>query len=326
MLLQKQSKVFAALLLSLIVFSMWDLMVGQVHVSWLQLLHWKTLNHSQSLALFELRLPRLLVAGFSGALFAASGTILQTVMRNPLAAPDIVGVTAGASIIAVAALLFFPNLSNMGIAWLACFGALAGFSLTFLFARVNGDVAPTRLALTGVAIGTTLLAGEHFLLLILPVDIGSSLNFIAGSVYGANWQRALAITPWALIFLGVTLFLGRALDLLALQDDTSIGIGFNVKHMRMLLLLLAVILAGLGVTGAGILGFVGLIAPQIARLIVGAKHQVILPAAMVVGALLVILADTLGRVIVPPAELPAGIITTIIGAPYFIYLLIRFSK
>jgi len=319
----KHNKVFWLLPLILLGLIAWDVMTGQVSLNWQQLLGQAPISKLQLIALHDIRIPRMLMAGLCGALFAASGTILQSVMRNPLAAPDIVGVTAGAAIMAVAALIIYPSLSTMGVAWLASFGAFLGFALTYLLARVHGHVSPTRLAITGVAIGASLLAGEHFLLLIAPNDIGPSLSFIAGTVYGVNWERVLALLPFALPLLLMTLFLGKTLDVLTLHDEVAIGIGVNVKRRRMVSLLFAVLLAGLGVAGAGILGFVGLIAPQVARLLVGAKHQVRLPIAMLVGACLVIAADTIGRSLMPPMELPAGIVTTLIGTPYFLGLLIR---
>jgi iron complex transport system permease protein len=314
---------FVGLAMLFIVMTVWNLTTGEVSLLnslWTMPHH---LDAYQKIALYDFRMPRWAMAGLCGALFAASGTILQTVMRNALAAPDIVGVTAGAAIMAVLGLIVFPSLSNIEVAWLSSAGAFGGFALTYFLARIHGQVSPTRLALTGVAIGASLLAGEHFLLLIAPIDIGPSLSFIAGTVYGVDWSRVKALWPWALLLLSLALCLGRSLDLLALPDETAIGIGFPVKRMRGLSLLVAVLLAGLGVAGAGILGFVGLLAPQIARVLVGAKHQVRLPMAMLVGAVLVIAADTLGRVIAPPMELPAGIVTTIIGVPYFLWLLIR---
>lgn len=319
----RQQPVYWLLPIVLCLVAAWDLLTGEVSISWQQLLGQIPMDHIQHLAIYDIRMPRMLMAGICGALFAASGVILQTVMRNPLAAPDIVGVTAGAALMSVASLLIFPTITTMGIAWLASLGALLGFALTYFLARVHGHVSPTRLALTGVAIGASLLAAEHFLLLIAPMDIGPSLSFIAGTVYGMNWLRVDALLPIAILVLVMTLFLGKSLDLLVLHDETAVGIGVNVKRRRLVALFFAVLLAGIGVAGAGILGFVGLIAPQMTRLLVGHRHAIRLPIAMLIGACLVIAADTLGRAIAPPIEIPAGIVTTLIGTPYFLWLLIK---
>ena len=282
-----------------------------------------SLNGFQRTALLDIRLPRLCMAALGGALLGASGLMLQTLMRNPLAAPDVVGVTAGAAVMAAATLIVAPQISNESLAVLASVGALLGFLLAYVLARQGGDVSPTRLALTGVAVGATLLAVEHFLLLMAPADITPSLSFIAGTVYGVDWHRVKALWPVAVCLLGVALFFSSSLDVLALEEDTVKSLGFPLKSRRAFLLLLAATLTGWGVAGAGILGFVGLIAPQIAKRKVGVSHFQRLLMTMMWGAILVVVADFLGRIIAPPLEIPVGIVTTLIGTPYFLWLLIR---
>lgn len=274
----------------------------------------------------ELRAPRIVVALLTGAMFAASGAMMQGVIRNPLASPDIIGVGAGAGLAATLFLLAWPDAPAGGLPWAALLGAWAGFGLVLLLSRewrgqnLNA-LHPVRLALVGVAVAAALGAVQQLVLVRAPDSLGSALSFLTGTVYGADSLRALRVLPWALILLPVSLLLTRTLDVLNLGEDLATSLGTRVNAARLLCLAVAVALAGAAVTGAGILGFVGLLAPHVARLLVGAKHARLLPISMLLGALLVLAADTLGRALLPPLEVPAGIFTTLVGAPYFLYLL-----
>ncbi len=154
-----------------------------------------------------------------------------------------------------------------------------------------------------------------------PDGLGAALSFLTGTVYGADSARVARLLPWAALLLPAALLLSRTLDVLSLGDDLATSLGTRVGAARLLCLSVGVALAGAAVTGAGILGFVGLLAPHLARLLVGGKHIRLLPIAMLLGAALVLAADTLGRSLLPPLEIPAGIFTTLVGAPYFLYLL-----
>ncbi|WP_022802987.1 FecCD family ABC transporter permease [Deinococcus ficus] len=274
----------------------------------------------------ELRAPRILTAVLTGAMFAASGAMLQGVIRNPLASPDIIGVGAGAGLAATAFLLAWPDAPPGGLPWAALAGAWGGFGLVLLLShewqgRRRGALHPVRLALVGVAVAAALGAAQQLILVRAPDGLGSALSFLTGSVYGADAARVTRVLPWALILLPAGLLLSRTLDVLNLGEDLATSLGTRVGAARLLALSVAVALAGAAVTGAGILGFVGLLAPHLARLLVGGKHGRLLPVAMLLGALLVLAADTLGRALLPPLEVPAGIFTTLVGAPYFLYLL-----
>ena len=274
----------------------------------------------------ELRLPRVGVSLLCGAMFAASGTMLQGVIRNPLASPDIIGVGAGAGLAATVFLLAWPAAPPGGLPWAALAGAWGGFGLVLLLAqewRGAGGLHPVRLALVGVAVAAALGAAQQLVLVRAPDGLGSALTFLTGTVYGADAARLLSVLPWALVLLPAALLLSRTLDVLNLGEDLATGLGTRVSPARLLSLGVGVALAGAAVTGAGILGFVGLLAPHLARLLVGAKHGRMLPVSMLLGALLVLAADTLGRALLPPLEVPAGIFTTLVGAPYFLYLLRR---
>jgi len=277
----------------------------------------------------ELRAPRVAVALLCGAMFAASGTMMQGVIRNPLASPDIIGVGAGAGLAVTVFLLAWPGAPPGGLPWAALGGAWAGFGLVLLLAREwrgsggSEGLHPVRLALVGVAVAAALGAAQQLVLVRAPDGLGTALTFLTGTVYGADAVRVARVLPWGLLLLPAALLLVRTLDLLNLGEDLATSLGTRVGPARLLCLGVAVALAGAAVTGAGILGFVGLLAPHLSRRLVGARHVRLLPVSMLVGALLVLAADTLGRALLPPVEVPAGIFTTLVGAPYFLYLLRR---
>lgn len=279
----------------------------------------------------ELRAPRIGVALLCGAMFAASGAMMQGVIRNPLASPDLIGVGAGAGLAATLFLLAWPGAPPGGLPWAALAGAWVGFGLVLLLAREwrglksgRGDsLHPVRLALVGVAVAAALGAAQQLVLVRAPDGLGAALTFLTGTVYGADSLRLTRVLPWALVLLPAGLLLARTLDVLNLGEDLAVSLGTRVNAMRLLCLAVAVALAGAAVTGAGILGFVGLLAPHLARLLVGGRHGRLLPVSVLLGALLVLAADTLGRALLPPLEVPAGIFTTLVGAPYFLYLLRR---
>ncbi|MFD2609209.1 FecCD family ABC transporter permease [Deinococcus taklimakanensis] len=274
----------------------------------------------------ELRAPRILTALLTGAMFAASGAMMQGVIRNPLASPDIIGVGAGAGLAATLFLLAWPDAPAGGLPWAAFCGAWVGFGLVLLLSREwrglnRNRLHPVRLALVGVAVAAALGAWQQLILVRAPDGLGAALSFLTGTVYGADVGRVMRLLPWALVLLPASLLLSRTLDVLNLGEDLATSLGTRVNAARLLCLTVAVALAGAAVTGAGVLGFVGLLAPHLARLLVGGRHARLLPVAMLLGALLVLAADTLGRVLLPPLEVPAGIFTTLVGAPYFLYLL-----
>nr|WP_051935608.1 iron ABC transporter permease [Deinococcus sp. YIM 77859] len=271
--------------------------------------------------LIELRLPRVGVAALSGAMFAASGAVMQGVVRNPLASPDLIGVGAGAGLAATVLLLLAPASPPWALPWGAFAGAWAGFALVVGLARTGGGLSPVRLALIGVAVGAALNAAQQLVIVRAPDGVASALAFLAGTIYGADAARFARLLPWAAVLLPASLLLTRRLDVLAFGESVAASLGTRVDLARGVALTVAVGLAAAAVTGSGILGFVGLLAPHLARLLVGGLHGRLLPVAMLLGALLVLLADTLGRTLLPPLEVPAGILTTLVGAPYFLWLL-----
>lgn len=233
--------------------------------------------------LYELRLPRILVGAVCGALFAASGAILQGVVRNPLASPDLVGVAAGAGLAAVFTLILLPWALPVG----AFGGALLAFGLVYTLARKAGEVLPIRLALIGVAVEASLDGLRRLILVRADDSIAQALVFLSGTVYRADWERLWRVLPFAAGLIPVVLLLHRRLDVLSFGDETAKSLGMRLEPARLVALALGTALAAVAVMGVGILGFVGLIAPHAARLLVGPGFRLLLPTAMLLGALLV---------------------------------------
>ncbi|MGR3889109.1 iron chelate uptake ABC transporter family permease subunit [Pseudomonas sp. 1152_12] len=269
------------------------------------------------------RLPRSLIAILSGCAFGLAGAIVQGVIRNPLASPEILGVTQGAGLALTVAIISWPH---MTIAWLPLVACLGGAGGALLLALYNTGVSfsGVRFALSGVAIAVTLSSVTEFLILSHPLDINTALLALTGSLWSRNWHHVALVLPFLpLIALG--LCLAKPLNLIALGDEAAHSLGTALTRTRWLAMACAVVLTSLGVGVIGPIGFIGLVAPHMARRLVGGHHQYLLPAAMLIGALLLVLADTLGRTLIAPSEIPAGVLTAVIGAPYFLWLLARFK-
>jgi iron complex transport system permease protein len=283
----------------------------------------ETTNADYAFIIRTLRLPRTLVAFCVGVGFAIAGTLTQGITRNPLAAPDIIGVNAGASLAAVTLLVVFPTVSITLLPIAAFLGALTVAILIYLLAWQGGS-STIRLILVGI--GFNLIASALTNLMITFGNINNvaqALVWLTGSVYGRSWEQLFILLPWLVIFGLVALVMTRELNALSLGDEVARGLGNAVEWQRGILLLTSVALAAASVATAGSIGFVGLMAPHISRQLVGGTHEGQLPVAAMVGGMLVVIADLVGRMLLAPTELPCGLITATIGAPFFVYLLIR---
>lgn len=268
------------------------------------------------------RLPRLLIALLTGINMAVAGAILQSITRNPLAAPDIIGVSAGGGFGAVVVLLAFPAWSALGLPLAAFTGALIAAVLVYLLAYQKGGIRPTRLALTGVSVSLGFHALITFLIVKYALNSSQALVWLKGSLYARSWQHVEMLWPWTIAGLLVAILSHRQINALQLDEETVTGLGLRIQLVRLLLLIAAVGLSASSVAVSGTIGFVGLVIPPLSRWLVGPDSRYYLPISAMLGALLVMLADLAGRIVHPPLEIPAGIFTALIGAPYFVYLLL----
>lgn len=306
---------FAALLLTLAL----SMGMGAVKLSPLKAVQGDPLTLK---ILLDFRLPRTLVGALVGAHLAAAGTIMQAVTRNPLADPHLTGVSAGAGLAAITVFLVIPQFPMPLLPLAALVGGILAGAAVYAMAY-RGGVSPGRLALAGVAAAAVLGACTSAVLLRHALTANAAMVWLAGGLWGRNWDHLLALLPWSMPALAAAWLMGPRLDVLAMGDEVAAGLGLRVELARAGALALAVLLAASAVAAAGPVGFVGLVVPHVARLLVGSRFRLLLPAGALIGATVLVLADALGRTLFAPTELPAGVITALVGAPYFLYLLRR---
>ncbi|MNS36166.1 putative siderophore transport system permease protein YfhA [compost metagenome] len=269
-----------------------------------------------------LRLPRALIAVCVGACLASAGTLLQGVTRNPLASPSVIGLNAGAALCAVI-FIVWVQIPSYWLPFAAFGGALLVAFLSYILAWKKG-LSPIRMVLVGIGIASIC----HGFITIVTTSgnirlVNQATIWMTGSLYGRSWDQLWPYLPWVIIFLPIAWLCYRWLDILGLDDQTSTGLGSRNHSSRTWILFIAVALAGSSVATAGTIGFVGLMAPHIARQLVGEKHVVLIPTAALLGALIVLASDFVGRTVLAPVEIPCGLITAILGGPYMLYLLVR---
>jgi iron complex transport system permease protein len=270
----------------------------------------------------QFRLPRMVVGLLVGASLAVAGAILQSMIRNPLASPDIIGITNGASLAAVTFIAMTAG--KYGIRWLPLWAIVGGALAAFLIYGLawKRGVTPLRLVLVGIGLSSALSALTSVMLIASPLVIANqALTWLTGSVYGASWSSVRILLPWTIAGLAAAFILARQVNVQELGDEVAAGLGTRIQHNRFLLLALCVALAGSAVAMAGGIAFIGLMAPHLARKLVGPAFGGVLPASALIGGVLVLLADLAGRTVFAPNEVPAGVFTAAIGAPFFLYLL-----
>lgn len=321
---KKTILVSGALLIACLVIAVVSTGLGEMYVSpWHVLLSlFGSGSEDYVMVVQKLRLPRILTGMLVGASLAASGAMLQGIVRNPLASPDIMGITGGASVAAVGFLTYFAG--TVSIRWLpvaAMIGAAIVSAALYLLAWKRG-VTPIRLILVGIGMSSLLSAATTMMIMFSPKnDAGQAYTWLTGSVYATNWENVLTILPWTAALLPMGFLLARHVNIGQLGDDVAAGAGSAVELNRLLLWLVSVGLAGSAVSVAGGLGFVGLIAPHMARRLVGSSFENVLPVSALLGGLIVLLADLAGRTLFLPLDVPVGVFTSAVGAPFFIYLL-----
>ncbi|ARI77629.1 FecCD family ABC transporter permease [Halobacillus mangrovi] len=278
--------------------------------------------------LFSIRLPRLIISILAGMALALSGAILQTITRNDLADPGIIGINAGAGVAISVFFLYFPIEAGSFVYLLpivAFLGALTTSLLIYLFSyQKNAGFKPVRLVLVGI--GFAMALSGAMIILVSSAErtkVDFIANWLAGNIWGTDWPFILAIFPWLVILIPFTLYKANRMNLLNLSEPVAIGAGVSIEKDRFVLFIIAVALAAASVSVTGGIAFIGLLAPHLAKSLVGPRAQLFIPVAVLLGGWLLLAADTIGRNLADPSGIPAGIMTAIIGAPYFIYLLIK---
>lgn len=271
------------------------------------------------LIVWNLRLPRILTGGLVGICLALSGCVLQGVMRNNLASPSTIGVTGGASFVGYLTLVAFPAYS-----YLLPVGSIAGAFVTtmliYALAYQKG-VSPVRMILSGMAVSALFGAFNDIIKTLFAESLGNASGFLVGGLNGCGWGSFRMILPYAIAGMVVCLFLPSKMNILMLGDETANSLGLRTELFRFILIAVSSLLSGAAIAAVGMLSFVGLIVPHIARILVGSDYRYLFPASTLLGFSLIVICDTIGRVIMPPGEVPVSIIISFIGAPFFLFLL-----
>lgn len=294
--------------------------VGSIKVTPIELFKGLFLEFNQEVAsIYQIRFPRVLVSILVGAGLALSGLLLQVVLKNPLADPGIIGISSGASLVSTCIMIWFPQFYFMGPIF-AFIGGMATFLLIYALSWKTG-LNTTRILLIGVAINYTLSAILDF------VNSFSSISSqVSGQLTFSTWNDVAPLAMYLLPIILLSLFLYKACDLLGLEDKTLLSLGVPVTMYRLILSFIAVLLCSICVAIVGVIGFVGLIVPHMARLFIGSQHRYVLPVSMLCGSIVILVADTLGRVVIAPYEISLSVMMAIIGGPIFILLLKRGMK
>ncbi len=270
---------------------------------------------------FQIRLPRVLLAGLVGAALAVAGTTYQGLFRNPLADPYLIGVAQGAALGAVIGFQFPASAQVAAIPLLAFTGALLAVAIVYAIARVGKTLPMTTLILAGIALGAFLASITSYLLIGAGDKLHGIVAWLLGTFSLTSWSQVITVLPYITIGIIVILLYARPLNVMQLGEEQAQQLGINVERVKLILLGAATLITAAAVSFCGIIGFVGIIVPHAMRLIWGPDHRFLLPLATFAGASFLILADTVARTVLSPTEIPVGVITAFLGAPFFLYLL-----
>ncbi len=326
----KQTLVIIALFFLLLAAAMLSVNSGYAKVPFSTAFHSIFQPHADgiSVVVAQFRVPRSVLAVLCGMGLALAGCVMQTVTGNPLADPGILGVNAGAGFAVMLFLTFFPALHIRTMTYQPIFAIAGGLyttGLLYLFAKRNGKLLPVFFLLGGI--GLAALFSSFMLIMAANMDNSSYqlvARWLAGNVWGTSWHQVLALLPYMLILVPILLARTNVLDILLLGENTALSLGIVVERELRLLLIVSVALTSACVSVSGGISFVGLVAPHMARRLIGGRHRALMPASMLLGALMLLLADTLGRSAFQPREIPAGIVISVLAAPYFLFLLRRY--
>ena len=288
----------------------------------------QTWTAGEEAIVINVRLPRIILGLLVGASLAVAGVTTQGIFKNPMADPYILGVSSGAAFGASAVIVIGLTLwmQSVSITMGAMAGALIVSFLVFNIARTRNRIPVETLLLSGIAVSAFFSAITSFLMYVSGHNLSQIVFWVMGALWSSNWNHVLILTPFFVIGSLLIYAFSRDLNLMLLGDDSASHLGSDVNRVKAIMVAVSSLLAAAAVSVTGIIGFVGLIIPHIMRLIVGPDHRILIPASALVGAMFLVLADTFARMIIQPTEMPVGIVTALIGAPFFVYLLIRQKK
>ncbi|MFC4778184.1 FecCD family ABC transporter permease [Paenibacillus sp. GCM10023252] len=280
-------------------------------------------TEANSILVHDTRMPRAIAAVLIGSMLAVAGAIMQGLTRNPLADPTIFGVSQGATFAVALGLALVPSITTTGLSLFSLAGAALGVGLVFLVGAFSrGGLSPAKLALAGTAIG--MLLSSFATIVSLQFNVAKDLTFwYAGGLVGMDWEIITFVAPLGVAGLVLAIALSKGITTISFGEDVAVGLGSKLGVTKVLGNLAVLLLTGSAVSMAGYVGFVGLIVPHLTRYLVGSDYRVIIPCSAVLGAILLLLADMLGRIISPPFEVPVSVVTTLIGVPFFVYLASR---
>jgi len=287
------------------------------------------LNPQEIVIISQIRLPRIFLSIFVGIALASAGVIFQGLFRNPMADPFVIGVSAGAAFGATIGLVFITGVGLLGISTITIFALLGALATTFLVYSISsarGKVSVTTLLLSGIALSAMLSAMTSFIMIFRTHDLAKIIFWIMGGLTAASWYKFNIIAPMVVVLIIISGFYMRDLNIISLGDERAAQLGVQTERVKKILLIMASLIAALAVSVSGIIGFVGLVTPHILRLIVGPDHKILYPTSAVAGGIVLLMSDTLARTILMPREIPVGIITSIVGVPFFLYLLVKSKK
>lgn len=308
----------------LLTFSILSLFIGAADLSFHTVTYTLFNGGEHDFVVNGYRFPRIILAIGVGAGLGLSGALVQGIIRNPLASPDLMGVSAGAGLAATLLLVTFPEAPLYALPLAAVTGGILA-ALAIMALAYWTNPTPARLALIGIAISAFLASGIDFLMVVNPIEINTAMVWLTGSLWGRNWEQVPYITIALVVIVPIAFWLAWRLDIMGLGEESASSLGIDPKRVQILALFCSVILASISVSVCGTISFVGLLSPHLARLIFGHNHKLLLIGAALIGAVIVVVSDLFARGLQPPLELPAGVLTSIIGAPYFIFLLHKYK-
>lgn len=321
--ISKKSTMIIATLIVTLLLALVAIGLGSVYISVpniFKTIFQQSMMDKHDTIILDIRLPRVLLALVIGANIAISGALLQAVMGNPLADPGLTGVTSGAAAFVLLIMLVFPAYTQL-VPIAAFIGGFIAAGIVYALAWTRNGISPITIILSGVAVNALCGGAIGFLTIIYSDRLPSAVQWLNGSLAAKGTAALWMVLPYAIIGWILSLFAIRKANMIRMGDQVATNLGENVHKIRITLSVLAVFLAAISVAAIGMIGFIGLVVPHMARLIVGSNYKFLLPMSMVLGALVLLIADTVGRTAFAPLDIPAGIFMALIGGPYFLYLM-----